>query len=780
MNKNPYAILKSAFGLILLLLLFACGDTSGAPVIINFRVSQSTVAPGGEVTLSWEVDQANRVTLTSDVSNKTDDVRLSGSRREVISATTTFTLTAFNGRRSTSGTITVTAGQEVNLPVISSFTATPDVINPGAEVTLAWNVTGADSLNISGVGDVTGQSSRTVTVDEPSVFVLTATNSSGSVTREVAVTTGQPIISSFTASSSSVTPGSAVTLTWQVTAPESYPAELTISPGVGPVSGSSVIVNPNQTVTYTLTATNQLGTDTAQVTVTVGNVPSIGSFTASRSEVSFGEPVTLSWSTSNATSVTITPSTGGTLSSSGELTVNPTERTTYRLVAANSFSSVEREVTVDVWLTFMIAGQSNAVGWHPLNAAGVTVEQNTTNTMMFANDDSWKMASEPVDSNIGQNSSHGGYDNFQAVTGIIGQDAPGHSFGVRLGNRLQAGADVNRFKVALLPTAKGGANVFAASSSGWRPSSSSIRDRTTVFGDALVRAELLEADQDLRLTAILWYQGEADSAGNCGNCNSYIANTKRVFTTMNSELRFTGEGRNVPIIYAQLSHFGDDLSNSDTINIQRHRGWQDIREKQRLMEAGAYNPTSGTTSLCAVPHMHMVVTHDLPMFDRSHLTAESQKILGDRINRAFREHILGENIDGTGPRLVSITRSGNVIRISTTRNINDSSSYGNYFTIFDASGSEVAISSMGRDSSRRTDVLLTLATDPGEGYTVRYMPPRDPSGGVPTNQLTDVIRDTSTGLPLPAFGRMVEFASTLDPNFATANLAGQCTDYDIR
>lgn len=777
MNKNPYVLLKSAFGLLLLLLLFACGGTSTAPVIINFRVSQTTVAPGGEVILTWEVDQANRVTLSSDVSNKTDDVRLAGSRREVISATTTFTLTAFNGRRSTSGTITVIVGQEEDLPVISSFTATPDVITPGTEITLAWNVTGADSLNIDGVGDVTGQTSRTVTVNEPTIFVLTATNTSGSVTREVAVTTGQPVISSFTASSSNVTPGSAVTLNWQVTAPEGYPAELTISPGVGPVSGNSVIVNPSQTVTYTLTATNQLGTDTAQVTVTVGNSPSIGSFTASRSEVSFGEPVTLSWSTSNATSVTITPSNGATLSTSGDLTVNPTERTTYRLVASNSVSSVEQEVTVDVWLTFMIAGQSNAVGWHPLNAAGVTVEQNTTNTMMFANDDSWKVASEPVDSNIGQNSSHGGYDNFEAVTGINGQNAPGHSFGVRLGNRLQAGTDANRFKVALLPTAKGGSNVWSSNQSGWRPNSTDVRNRTTVFGDALVRAELLEAERDLRLTAILWYQGEADSAGNCGNCNGYIANTKRVFTRLNSELRFTAEGRNIPVIYAQLSHFGDDPSNSETVNNQRHKGWQDIREKQRLMEAGAYNPISSTTSLCAVPHMHMVVAHDLAMFDRSHLTAESQKILGDRINRAVREHILGENIDGTGPRLVSITRSGNQIRISTTRNINDSSTYGNYFTVFDASGSEVAITGMGRDNSRRTDVLLTLASDPGEGYSVRYMPPRV---DFVRNNLTDVIRDPSTGLPLPAFGRMVEFASTLDPDFATANLAGQCTNYDIR
>jgi uncharacterized cupredoxin-like copper-binding protein len=779
MKKNASTLFKSAFSSLLLLLLIACGGSS-APVIVNFRVSQSTVAPGSEVTLTWEVTQADRVTLTSNVSNKTEDIRASGSRREVITSTTTFTLTAYNGRRSTAGTITVTVSDVGEAPIISSFTATPDVITAGAEVTLSWSVSGADSLNISGIGDVTGQTSQTVTVDGPTVFTLTATNAFGSATREVAVTTGQPVISTFNASSSSVTPGTAVTLSWQVTAPQAHPAALTLSPDVGAVSGNSVIVTPNQSTTYTLTATNVFGSDSAQVTVTVGNAPSIGSFSASRSSVSFGEPVTLSWSTSNATSVTITPSSGGTLATSGTLMVNPTARTTYRLVATNSFASVERELTIDVWLTFMIAGQSNAVGWHPINAAGVTVEQNTSNTMMFANDDSWKLASEPVDSNLGQNSSHGGYDNFSAVTGISGQDAPGHSFGVALGNRLQSGTQAGRFRVALLPTAKGGSNVFASSSSGWRPNATDVRNRTTVFGDALVRAELLEADQNLRLTAILWYQGEADSSGNCGNCNGYIANTKRVFIRLNSELRFTTEGRNIPIIYAQLSHFGDDLSNSETVNNQRHKGWQDIREKQRLMEAGAYNPISGTTSLCAVPHMHMVVTHDLAMFDRSHLTAESQKILGDRINRAVREHILGENIDGTGPRLAGISKSGNVIRISTTRTINNSSTYGNYFTVFDAAGNEVPITSMGRDESRRTDVLLTLASDPGEGYTVRYMPPRDPTGGVPMNNLTDVIRDPSTGLPLPAFGRMVEFASTLDPDFPNSELAGQCTTYDIR
>ena len=42
-----------------------------------------------------------------------------------------------------------------------------------------------------------------------------------------------------------------------------------ISPAVGPTRGSSVIVTPTATTTYTLYATNQYGRTTAKVTVTV-------------------------------------------------------------------------------------------------------------------------------------------------------------------------------------------------------------------------------------------------------------------------------------------------------------------------------------------------------------------------------------------------------------------------------------------------------------------------------------------------------------------------------
>jgi len=74
-----------------------------------------------------------------------------------------------------------------------------------------------------------------------------------------------PTISSFTANPSSISAGQPVTLSWS-TGSSIYNI---VSPTVGPVRGTSVVVNPTVTTTYTLYSTNQFGRTTATVTVTV-------------------------------------------------------------------------------------------------------------------------------------------------------------------------------------------------------------------------------------------------------------------------------------------------------------------------------------------------------------------------------------------------------------------------------------------------------------------------------------------------------------------------------
>jgi hypothetical protein len=88
----------------------------------------------------------------------------------------------------------------------------------------------------------------------------------GTVYTPANVPTGSnPAISSFTANPSTVSAGQPVTLSWSVTN-STYNI---VNPQVGPVRGTSVIVTPSATTTYTLYTTNSFGRTTAAVTVTV-------------------------------------------------------------------------------------------------------------------------------------------------------------------------------------------------------------------------------------------------------------------------------------------------------------------------------------------------------------------------------------------------------------------------------------------------------------------------------------------------------------------------------
>ena len=74
-----------------------------------------------------------------------------------------------------------------------------------------------------------------------------------------------PVISSFTANPTTVTKGQPVTLSWSVTG-ASYNV---VSPQIGAIRGSSVVVTPTATTTYTLSSTNAYARSTAKVKVTV-------------------------------------------------------------------------------------------------------------------------------------------------------------------------------------------------------------------------------------------------------------------------------------------------------------------------------------------------------------------------------------------------------------------------------------------------------------------------------------------------------------------------------
>jgi hypothetical protein len=109
-------------------------------------------------------------------------------------------------------------------------------------------------------------------------------------------------------------------------------------------------VTPAATTTYTLTATNSSGSVMSMVTVTVTAIgqPAINSFAATPSSINAGASSTLSWSTSGATSIAISPGGFMSASASGSTSVTPAATTTYTLTATNSAGSVMSTATVTV------------------------------------------------------------------------------------------------------------------------------------------------------------------------------------------------------------------------------------------------------------------------------------------------------------------------------------------------------------------------------------------------------------------------------------------------
>lgn len=75
----------------------------------------------------------------------------------------------------------------------------------------------------------------------------------------------KPVINTFTANPMVVTAGSPSTLNWSSTGTQYY----VVSPEVGAIRGTTAVVTPAQTTTYTLYSTNQYGRSTATVKVTV-------------------------------------------------------------------------------------------------------------------------------------------------------------------------------------------------------------------------------------------------------------------------------------------------------------------------------------------------------------------------------------------------------------------------------------------------------------------------------------------------------------------------------
>ncbi|MGA2368207.1 MAG: hypothetical protein ABSF74_06530, partial [Dehalococcoidia bacterium] len=360
----------------LLSMILALGCTAFMPTITTFDITPATITAGSSATLTWNVPGANSVVINPQVGA----VAASGSQIVSPTVTTAYTITV----SAPLGTVSRSVVLVVNpAPLVINLSANPAVLMAGGSAALQWNVMGADSVSIDqGIGSVPVSGNQLITPAQTTTYTLTASNTSGILTKSFVVTVNPPIVADLNANPVNINVGQSATLTWNVSGADS----VSIDQGIGqvPPSGSRV-VTPYSTTSYDLTASSSCCIVSKAATVTVGTVypyqypygdlysypynyfpnngymhgypygygypggmmsvnPFIEIFSISPSTVHFGQPVFLHWNVVGATSVDISGI--GSQPSNGSQVLVPIATTTYTLTALNSYGSDSRSVTV--------------------------------------------------------------------------------------------------------------------------------------------------------------------------------------------------------------------------------------------------------------------------------------------------------------------------------------------------------------------------------------------------------------------------------------------------
>jgi len=142
---------------------------------VAFTANKSTLPyGGGNVKLSWNTKNANKVTIDNNVGT----VSANGTHSLNVTKTTTFTLTVKADGQDDTCKVTVKVGDKPadKTPSCDYFQADPDKVDEGDTFKLTWGTTNAKSVSINnGVGTVAKDGSLTLTADSDSTYTLTVT-----------------------------------------------------------------------------------------------------------------------------------------------------------------------------------------------------------------------------------------------------------------------------------------------------------------------------------------------------------------------------------------------------------------------------------------------------------------------------------------------------------------------------------------------------------------------------------------------------------------------------
>ncbi len=254
----------------------------------------------------------------------------------------------------------------------------------GDALTYRWTQVSGPSVAItnatSAIASFTGAAGYTYT------FELAVTDTVGETGRDtvtIAMEAAPAEIISFVATPAEINEGEISNLAWETTGATT----VTLS-GVGEVPRTGTfIVTPTETTTYTLTATNERGSISKDITLIVHPIvipqPEIHFFSAIPSTIRPGETTTITWSTLYGDLVEL--SGFGPILASGDLLVEPMVTTDYTLTVTNEAGSISQTITVTVTqpepeIDFFTAlpdtieqGQVTTLNWATREAEEVTI-----------------------------------------------------------------------------------------------------------------------------------------------------------------------------------------------------------------------------------------------------------------------------------------------------------------------------------------------------------------------------------------------------------------------
>lgn len=315
-----------------------------AQVIESFSASAPSITEGEPLTLTAVYRGGDAVLMPG-------DARIESGRPVTVfpKVDTTYTLILTNSLGKVSASVLDV--QVIKAPVIQSFQIANSGITAGDPVEVTPLFIGGTGVITPGDLPVTSGMPITLKPEGDTSYTLTVTNALGRKATQILTlhTFPLPTIGSFTGSAPAVSQGDALTLTAQFAGGTGL-----ITPGNLPIqSGTPLNLNPQASMTYTLTVTNGAGKRaTLTVDVQVVSAPAIQTFSAQNASVAEGDSALVTAGFSGGSGV-ITP---------GDLVVE-------------SYKPVSLAITGDVTYTLTV---TNSLGKKTSRTLSVNLVRNPT------------------------------------------------------------------------------------------------------------------------------------------------------------------------------------------------------------------------------------------------------------------------------------------------------------------------------------------------------------------------------------------------------------------